>query len=235
MNNMNKARRRTVWTMIGVSILTLIFGLTSEKANALKVNSLKVYTLKAPTISYSSNVLYINKYTNLVNIKNVINIDISKKKNNKIFYRIDDLSTNSTFIMPSYSIKLNLKQRVDKRVIISRLANAILSQETGGVGAYYRKSYSSSACGAFQYMSTSWNNFMGYKNACDAPEWVQDQRMINELKSSYNKYHDWRKAVAAHLYPARADNMNSWHLPIPGNPSVFQYVTSVFQKANIAY
>jgi hypothetical protein len=170
---------------------------------------------------------------NLVNIKDAITIDISKKKN--LAYRVVDLATNSTFTMPSYSIKLNLKQRVDNRVIISRLANAILNQETGGVDAYYRKSYSSSACGAFQYMSTSWNNFMGYKSACDAPEWVQDARMIDELQSSYNKYHDWRKAVAAHLYPSRAGNMATWYKPVPGNPTVFQYVTSVFQKANIAY
>ena len=209
--------------MICVSILTFTVGLNPSHA------------LPAPTISYSSDVLYINKYINLVNIKNIINIDISKKKNGNVSYHVRDLTTGTTFTMPSYSTKLNLNQRVDKRVIMSRLANAILSQETGGVGAYYRKSYSSSACGAFQYMSTSWNNFMGYKNACDAPEWVQDKRMINELQASYNKYHDWRKAVAAHLYPVRANNMNTWHKPVPGNPTVFQYVTSVFQKANIAY
>jgi len=76
---------------------------------------------------------------------------------------------------------------------------------------------------------------MGYKNACSAPEWVQDQRMIGELKSSYAKYHDWRMAVAAHLYPSRAGNMATWNKPIPGNPTVREYVTSVFQKANIAY
>ena len=185
-------------------------------------------------VVYSKEVLYVDKYVNLVNIKNVINIDIKKKSSGTV-YLVNDLATNSSFTMPSYSKLLNLKSRVDKRVIISRLANAILSQETGGAGAYYRKSYSSSACGAYQYMSTSWNNFMGYKSACDAPEWVQDQRMINELEASYNKYHDWRKAVAAHLYPVRAGNMNTWFRPVPGNPSVFQYVTSVFQKANIAY
>jgi hypothetical protein len=223
MNNMNKARIRTVWTMICVSILTLMFGLDSETAHALT----------APTISYSSDVLYINKYINLVNIKNTISIDISKKEN--VFYHVNDLKTHSTFIMPSYSIKLNLKQRVDNRVIISRLANAILEQETGGVGAYTRKSYSSSACGAFQYMSVTWNNFMGYKNACQAPEWVQDLRMTNELKASYSKYGSWPKAVAAHLSPARAGNTGTWRKPLPGNPTVFQYVSSVFQKANIAY
>ena len=223
MNNMNIARIRTVWTMIGVSILTLFFGFTPQSAHAIT----------APTISYSSDVLYINKYINLVNIKDAITIDISKKKN--LVYRVVDLATNSTFTMPSYSTKLNLNQRVDNRVIISRLANAILSQETGGVDAYYRKSYSSSACGAFQYMSTSWNNFMGYKSACDAPEWVQDQRMIDELQSSFNKYHSWKEAVAAHLYPSRAGNTATWNKPVPGNPTVREYVTSVFQKANIAY
>ena len=226
MNNENKARIRTVWLMISVSIITLLFGINSD-----------AHALTAPTIVYNKYILYINKYTNLVNIKNIINIDINnnKKNNSNRVYLINDLSTGKTFQMPDYSKMLKINKSVDSRVIISRLANAILSQETGGVGAYYRKSYSSSACGAFQYMSTSWNNFMGYKSACDAPEWVQDERMIDELKSSYAKYHDWKKVVAAHLYPSRAGNMATWNKPVPGNPTVFQYVSSVFQKANIAY
>jgi len=226
MNNENKARIRTVWTMIGVSIITMLFGVNPVHAAQMK-----------ELVVYNKNILYINKYTNLVNIKNIINIDINNNKSissNEV-YLVNDLSSGKTFQMPAYSKMLNLKSRVDSRVIISRLANAILSQETGGAGAYYRKSYSSSACGAFQYMSTSWNNFMGYKSACDAPEWVQDQRMVNELKSSYATYHDWRKAVAAHLCPSRAGNMATWNKPVPGNPTVREYVTSVFQKANIAY
>jgi len=224
MNNMNKARIRTAWTMICVSIITLISGVNSP-----------VHALTAPTIVYNKYILYINKYTNLVNIKDIINIDINKANSSNTVYLINDLSTGKTFQMPAYSKMLTLNQRVDQRVIISRLANAIKSQETGGVGAYLRQSYSSSACGAYQYMSTSWNNFMGYKNACDAPEWVQDARMVSELKSSYAVYHDWRKAVAAHLYPSRAGNMATWNKPVPGNPTVREYVTSVFQKANIAY
>ena len=225
MNNMNKARIRTTWLTISTTILMLIFGLSNHSEAQVKVQE---------AVVYSKEVLYVDKYVNLVNIKNVINIDIKKSSKNTV-YLVNDLVSNSSFTMPPYSKLLNLKSRVDKRVIISRLANAILSQETGGAGAYYRKSYSSSACGAYQYMSTSWDNFMGYKSACDAPEWVQDQRMVNELKSSYAKYHDWRKAVAAHLYPSRAGNMKSWQAPLPGNPTVYQYVTSVFQKANIAY
>ena len=222
MNSMNKARIRTVWATISVMIITLLFGTT------------KAHAITAPTISYSSDVLYINKYINLVNIKDIISVDVSKNKSNNVVYLIRDLKTKTTFTMPSYSKLLNLKTRVDQRVIISRLANGILSQETGGVGAYLRHSYSSSACGAFQYMSVTWDNFMGYKDPCKAPSWVQDLRMTSELKASYEKYHDWKKAVAAHLSPARAGNVKTWNQPIKGNPTVLQYVTSVFQKANIA-
>ena len=226
MNNENKARNRikTVWTMICVMIITLLFGVNSE-----------AHALTAQTVVYNKYILYINKYTNLVNIKNIINIDISKEKSSNTVYLVNDLSSGKTFQMPAYSLMLNLKQRVDQRVIISRLANAIKSQETGGVNAYYRKSYSSQACGAYQYMTETWDNFMGYKTACLAPEWVQDARIIHELQFNYGRFHDWRKAVAAHLYPARANNINSWNKPVPGNPTVYQYVTSVFQKANIAY
>lgn len=226
MNNENIARIRIALAMCFVSILTLIFGI--PQSHAIEIHN---------NFVYNKNILYINKYINLVNIKDIINIDYNNNNiiNKKIVYLVNDLNSRTIFQMPAYSIKINLNQRVDNRVIISRLANAILSQETGGVDAYYRKSYSSSACGAFQYMSTSWNDFMGYKSACDAPEWVQDERMIGELESSYSKYHDWRKAVAAHLYPSRAGNMATWNNPVPGNPTVFQYVSSVFQKANIAY
>jgi hypothetical protein len=226
MKNMNKARiRRKVWTMVGVTFITTIMGVSPSHAVAIH-----------ESITYSRDILYINKYTNLVNIKDVINMDISQNlKSTNVVYLVNDLATKSTFQMPSYSKKLNLNSRVDQRVIVSRLANAILSQETGGVDAYYRHSYSSSACGAYQYMTVSWNNFMGYKSACEAPEWVQDQKMIDDLESAYARLGDWRKAVAAHLYPSRAYNMNTWNEPVPGNPTVFQYVSAVFKKANIAY
>ena len=225
MNNMNKARIRTLWLMICVSILTLIFGIDSQANAQIK-----------EMIVYNKNILYINKYNNLVNIKDIINIDINNIKKNKVkqLYLINDFVSRNTFLMPDYSVKLNLKSRVDKRVIISRIANAIKSQETGGINAYYRNSYSSDACGAYQYMPETWDNFMGYKSACLAPTWVQDERMINELNYSYSKYHSWTKAVAAHLMPSRADNPKTWNLRVPGNPTVQEYVNSVFTKANIA-
>ena len=137
--------------------------------------------------------------------------------------------------MPAYNKIISLNDKIDQRIILSRLANGIKSQETGGASAYYRHSYSSSACGAYQYMPSTWNNYMGYKTACEAPAWVQDQRIIGELKASYNKYHDWTKAVAAHLSPARAAHQRYWNQPLPGNPTVMQYVLSVFDKANIIF
>ncbi len=224
---MSKARLRTVWITIGVMLLTLFFGDISPAHAAMK-----------QVMVYNKNILYINKFVNIVNIKDIINIDYNiknKKLKAKTLYLINDLRTRNNFIMPDYSIRLTLNSKVDKRVFISRLANALKSVETGGIGSYTRKSYSSSACGAYQYMPTSWNNYMGYKNACDAPAWVQDSRVSAELLSSYNKYHSWAKAVAAHLLPSRADNMSTWEKTVPGNPTVQQYVTAVFKKANIAF
>lgn len=226
MNNMNKARIRTTWLTISTTVLMLTFGLSNHAEAQVKVQE---------AVVYSKEVLYVNKYINLVNLKNTISIDIKQKDLGNTVYLVNDLATHDSFTMPSYSKLLNLKSRVDKRVIISRLANGLLSVETGGINPYYRKSYSGSANGAFQWIPSTWNNYMGYKQAIDAPEWVQDQRMISELESSYNKYHDWRKVIAAHLYPARAGNMNTWFLSIPGNPTVFQYVTNVFKHANIAF
>lgn len=241
MNNENKARTKmskwlkTTWTMIFVMIITTIF-VGKVEANAQAKENI-VYNNKY--------ILYINKYNNLINIKDIINIDYNNILINKnsmrdklgkvsITYLINDLTAGNTFEMPEYSKELNLNNaRVDKRVIISRLANAIKSHETGGVGAYYRKSYSSSACGAYQYMPSTWNNFMGYKTACHAPEWVQDLRMIKELDSSFKKYGSWDMAVAAHLSPARAGNKKLWKQKIHGNPTVAEYVKSVFDKANL--
>jgi hypothetical protein len=229
MNNENIARINTVWTMIFVMIITLIFGEISPAQASVK-----------EMIVYNKNILYINKYNNLVNIKDIINIDYKyilksdKKIKTKTLYLINDLSSRSTFLMPEYSQELNLKTtRVDKRVIISRLANALKSHETGGAGAYYRKSRSSSACGAYQYMPSTWNNYKGYKDACHAPEWIQDQKIILELNATYNKYHDWEKAIAAHLLPSRAGNKATWNKPVRGNPTVREYVNSVLNKANL--
>lgn len=229
MNNENKARWKFGLTAAFVSILTLIFGEIQPAQAQMK-----------ESVMYNRHILYVNKYVNIVNIKDIMNIDYINnninKGNKKIkqIFLINDLRSRTTFRMPAYSETLNLRSRVDKRVFISRLANAIKSHETGGVTAYSRKSYSSSACGAYQYMPRTWNNYMGYKSACDAPAWVQDLRIIQGLEHNYAKYGDWRKVVASHLLPSRAGDMSTWNKPVRGNPTVQEYVNSVFKKANIA-
>jgi hypothetical protein len=82
-------------------------------------------------------------------------------------------------------------------------------------------------------MPSTWNNYRGYKSACDAPTCVQDERIIHELEFNYSKYHDWRKVVASHLMPSKAGNTKTWNQKISGNPTVQQYVDSVFDKANV--
>lgn len=227
MRKLNMTQIRTTWMMIFVMIITLFFSVKNE-----------AYALPATNIVYNKNILYINKYDNLVNIKDIINIDYikyNKKKSNNTIYLINDLTTGKKFIMPAYNKIISLSTNVNKNVIISRIANGIKSQETGGATAYYRHSYSSSACGAYQYMPETWGNYMGYKTACDAPSWVQDQRIISELNSSYSKYHDWTKVIAAHLYPAYASHQQNWFRNIPGNPTVMQYVIGVLNKANLTF
>ena len=83
-------------------------------------------------------------------------------------------------------------------------------------------------------METSWNNYMGYKNPCKAPAWVQDSKMIDELKYDYKKYGDWEKVVAAHLAPSLAWNKALWNIRIGSNPSVWNYVKKVLKDSNIA-
>jgi hypothetical protein len=225
MNNENKARIRIVWTMVFTAIVGLLFGVDSSAQAQMK-----------ESMSYSKSILYVNKYVNIVNVKEAISLDVANGANKikNSLYLINDLQARNTFLMPAYSKKLNLRSRVDKRVIISRLANGLKSTETGGVGSYTRKSYSSSACGAYQYMPETWNNYMGYKSACLAPAWVQDMRVIHELEYNYIRFGDWRKVVAAHLMPSRANDPRTWNKRVPGNPTVQEYVNSVFKKANIA-
>ena len=207
-------------------MLSLVLQVTGTEA----VNALTIHHI---TTSYKYD-LKLTKELNLVNVKDYITNSLFVS-NSKTVYVVRDSKLKTKFVMPLYSVKLKLTSRVDNRVFLSRIANAIKSQETGGEGSYTRKSYSSSACGAYQYMPVTWNNYMNYQDPCSAPFWVQDSRMIDELKSSYNKYHDWRKAVAAHLSPSRAYNMGTWNQYIPGNPTISQYVQSVFKRAHIAY
>ena len=171
---------------------------------------------------------------NALDIKNlaVYNKNISNIYNN---INIKYISIRLYNINIRYNInktKVKLSNLLSFKEKVEILMYSIKQVESGG--NYKDRSRWSSACGAYQYMKSTWNNYMGYSNACSAPNWVQDARIEAELRNSYKKYGDWRKVVAAHLIPAYANNMKLWNKPVPGNPTVNQYVSSVFKKANIA-
>lgn len=47
-------------------------------------------------------------------------------------------------------------------------------RESGGDPTVYNYG-GSGASGKWQVMPSTWNNYRGYPNAADAPEWVQDE------------------------------------------------------------
>lgn len=233
---MNKARIKMAVWICAASIISLIVSVFGGNASsALNLTELKLS-------HYNNNIYNIylnNKYINLVNIKNIIYINnkinkVSKtNKKSKIVYLVNFPISGKKIKFPDFSQKINLYSTTDIGIYISRIANGIKSVETGGPDAYTKKSYSSSACGAYQYMQVSWNNYMGYKNPCKAPSWVQDSKMINELKYDYQKYGDWEKVIAAHLAPSLAWNKALWNIKIGSNPSVWNYVKKVLKYSNI--
>lgn len=174
-----------------------------------------------------------SKKINIVNIKETLFKDrFHFHKVNKL--TIIDKVRNKVIFLPLPSKKISVHAKYDKDVFIHRIANAIHSQETGGAGSYQRQSYSSSACGAYQYIKRTWNNWGGYSTACAAPSYVQDERIIHELEYNFERYDgDWKKVIASHLYPARANDPSTWNKPIPGNPTVNEYVSSVLAKAKL--
>lgn len=99
---------------------------------------------------------------------------------------------------------------------------------------YKAKSKWSSACGAYQYITSTWNDYKGYKTACAAPALIQDKRMQRDILQRYERYDgDWKKVIAAHLYPKWANNKSYWNHHIPGNPTLNEYVEGVLKYANI--
>jgi hypothetical protein len=103
-------------------------------------------------------------------------------------------------------------------------------KEVESHGRYKAKSQWSDACGAYQYMPITWDNYKGFKNACLAPEWAQDSRMRGEIKYLWHKYHDWQKVIASHYMPGYAYNKKLWNTHyFKGQPTINQYVYNVEQ------
>ena len=169
---------------------------------------------------YNINNIKNNNINNINNINNNIKININNKKQKLKRYNL----------IISRNYKYASRERISVLKTASTVAYKIKMVESHG--RYRAKSKWSDACGAYQYISTTWNNFMGYANACKAPEYVQDKRMIKDLEWKYAKYGDWQKVIASHYYPRYANDKKLWNKkPTQNQPTVRQYVNSVMNIA----
>lgn len=146
---------------------------------------------------------------------------------------------NIKYISIKYYNKYN---NYDNSKRIAKLSNALSFKEKVEIvmysvkqvesnGRYKAKSKWSTACGAYQYLHTTWNNYGGFKTACLAPETVQDTRMRGEVRYLWKKYNDWDKVIASHYMPAYAGNKALWDKSA-GGLSVREYVQNVNRTMN---
>jgi len=192
--------------VILITMANSLFGYPAV-ANAVNVKALDI---KKASV-YNKNVVY-SKYNN-INIKYIsiklynINILNNKKKEQKLRSHLNFLEQTELLM---YSIK-----KVESN------------------GRYQAKSRWSSACGAYQYIASTWNNYQKYPTACHAPEAVQDARMRGEIKFLWKKYGDWQKVIAGHYMPAYAGNKAKWNTRYyKGQPTVGEYVQKVEKTMN---
>lgn len=172
--------------------------------------------------------------------KVVYNSNNSKYINNNIHNKISNSNIDLYIIntkeykLKSYNLiikdKYRSASRDRKRVLNTASVIAYKIKMVESHGKYKARSKWSDACGAYQYISTTWNNFMGYSNACKAPASVQDQRIIKDLEWRYKKYGDWEKVIASHYYPKYANDKTIWYKrPTPNQPTMQQYVNIVMK------
>lgn len=90
------------------------------------------------------------------------------------------------------------------------------------------------ASGAYQYTISTWNRYRGYPEAYLAPAHVQDERARRDLLARLARYKDVEKAVAAHFYPAWANDKSRWgRKPNPHSPTVRAYVNAVLRPVRV--
>jgi hypothetical protein len=170
---------------------------------------------KANALDFKKQALY---NENISNIYNNINIKYISIK----LYNIN-INNNINNNKVKLSNTLGFKEKVEI------LMYSIKQVESHG--RYNAKSKWSSACGAYQYMPITWNNYEGFRTACLAPEWAQDSRMRGEIKYLWDKYHDWEKVIASHYQPSRAKDKSLWNKRyFRGQPTIREYVNTVEEK-----
>jgi len=197
--------------------LTLVILITIANSLFGAPGVTSIESASALTVDFKNQVMY-NK--NISNIYNNINIKY-------ISIRLYNININNNI----NNRKMNLSSVLSFKEKVEILMYSIKQVESSG--RYKAKSKWSSACGAYQYMPITWNNYQGFKTACLAPESVQDSRMRGEIKYLWAKYHDWEKVIASHFLPAYAGNKALWNKHYyAGQPTIREYVQNVQTTMN---
>lgn len=188
-----------------ITLANSVFGITGKATDTAQAFDIKNQAVYNRNIS--------NIYNN-INIKYIsirlYNIYINNNINNRKMKMSSVLSFKEKVEILMYSIK-----------------------QVESHGRYKAKSKWSDACGAYQYMPITWNNYRGFRTACLAPEWAQDSRMRGEIKYLWAKYHDWEKVIASHFLPAYAGNKAKWNTRYyHGQPTIREYVQNVQKTMN---
>lgn len=165
-------------------------------------------------LMYNSNINNIKYISNMNKLENMFNTKNTNIYNNKV-----NKPTRASRSVRSFTFRMK------------NLAQAVAHVESRG--NYKAKSRWSSACGAYQYIKSTWNNFGGYSTACKAPKHVQDSRMHKEIMVNFKRYNgDWEKIIAHHFYPRWAGDKSKWNKRVPGNNlTLREYVNKVKKRA----
>ncbi|MCO6009160.1 C40 family peptidase [Actinoallomurus purpureus] len=99
----------------------------------------------------------------------------------------------------------------------------------------YKAGSRGAACGAYQYMPGTWNNYQGYPTACDAPPSVQDKRAIHDFLVLWKKFHMWQSVAIKHFtgsdeWARSPEKWDSCPAACNVNPTGWGYVDDVMQK-----
>ncbi|GAA3973896.1 hypothetical protein GCM10023085_65490 [Actinomadura viridis] len=108
---------------------------------------------------------------------------------------------------------------------------ALRMHESGG--NYTSGKGKGGACGAYQYMNGTWNNYGGRRTACDAPPSMQDRRAREDVIDRWQRYKKWQQVAVAHFYPKWANSPENWDrcpAACHVNPTVWEYVDDVMDR-----